>query len=121
MATLQIFDEDGKLTEQWQLGGRSMTVGRGDTADVKIDDDGLSRRHFTIVREGGEFVIRDLSSRNGTWIEGDRRAHAILRDGDSIQAGRTRFQFCEQILRSDVTLHRLTGPHDTVVIPELSV
>jgi|SRR3954467_14197237 len=121
MATLQILDEGGELTEQWQLGGRPLTVGRGDTADVKIDDDGLSRRHFTIVREGGEFVVRDLSSRNGTWIEGERRTHAILRDGDSIQAGRTVFKFCEQILRSDVILRRLTGPNDTVVIPELIV
>lgn len=121
MAILQIFDAAGKPTEQWQLGGRPLTVGRGDAADVKIDDNGLSRRHFTIVREGGEFVIRDLISRNGTWVEGDRRADAVLHDGDSIQAGNTRFRFTEQILRNDIALRRQMGPHDTVVIPELSL
>jgi pSer/pThr/pTyr-binding forkhead associated (FHA) protein len=121
MATLQILDDEGKPTEQWQLGGRPLTVGRGDAADVKIDDNGLSRRHFTIVYEGGEYLIRDLFSRNGTWVDGDRQADAILHEGDSIQAGGTRFRFCEQILRNDVTLRRLTGPYDTVVIPELSL
>jgi pSer/pThr/pTyr-binding forkhead associated (FHA) protein len=121
MATLEIFDEEDRPTEQWELGGRPLTVGRGDAADVKIDDDGLSRRHFTIMREGGEFVIRDLSSRNGTWVEGSRRTSTILHDGDAILAGRTRFRFCEQNLHSEVTMRRLTGPNDTVVIPELSV
>ena len=81
-------------------------------ADVKIDDEGLSRRHFMIVREGTNYLVKDLSSRNGTWVHGHRALTAKLRDNDCILAGNTLFRFCEERATTSV-LQPVTGPHGT--------
>ena len=39
-------------------------------ADVIVDDASLSRIHFTISRDGAAFVLTDMSSQNGTWVDG---------------------------------------------------
>ena len=63
-------------------------VGRGDEADVEVDDPGVSRRHAMVVRRsGGECVLVDLQSRNGTYVNGLRVRSSPLREGDKIQLG----------------------------------
>jgi two-component system, cell cycle response regulator len=65
-------------------------LGRDDTADLAIDDPGVSRRHARIVREkAGDFVIEDLDSTNGTYVGADAIAgtRRPLRPGDQIQLG----------------------------------
>jgi pSer/pThr/pTyr-binding forkhead associated (FHA) protein len=66
MATLCLLGIDGAQGKQWEISDQPVTVGRGATADVKVEDDGLSRRHFMVLREGADYLIKDLSSRNGT-------------------------------------------------------
>jgi transcriptional regulator with GAF, ATPase, and Fis domain len=64
-------------------------IGRGNTSDIVIPDDGVSRRH-AIVYAGPEPEIEDLASKNGTWVDGqalqpgERRA---LKSGSSVQIG----------------------------------
>ena len=60
------------------------------------EDDGLSRRHFMVLREGADYLIKDLSSRNGTWVHGHRAVTARLSHNDCILAGHTLFRFCEE-------------------------
>ena len=67
-------------------------------ADVTIPDDTLSRRHFLIWREGESFLIKDLNSQNGTWVDGQRAQGTKLRHDVCIVAGRTVFMFCEHRL-----------------------
>ena len=43
-------------------------VGRASDSDIQIRDSSISRRHAEIIRRGGMFLIKDLKSRNGTWI-----------------------------------------------------
>ncbi len=93
MASLCLLDEDGSLAGQWELGEQPVAVGRGAAADVIVDDPALSRRHFLIQREGGEFLLTDLNSRNGTWVDGRRAATEKLHHHDCILAGRTLFLF----------------------------
>jgi diguanylate cyclase (GGDEF)-like protein len=52
-------------------------------------DDGVSRRHASIRLVGGEMVVEDLGSRNGTFVNGARIARHQLSDGDKIQVGST--------------------------------
>jgi pSer/pThr/pTyr-binding forkhead associated (FHA) protein len=85
-------------------------------ADVKIEDDGLSRRHFMILREGADYLVRDLSSRNGTWVHGHRAVTAKLRDNDCILAGNTLFRFCEGQASASAAPQPVTGPHGTRVV-----
>ena len=104
------------MAGEWELTGASLTVGRGTSVDVRINDEGLSRRHFLIVREREEYVIKDLSSRNGTWVHGVRALTARLRDSDCILAGRSLFRFSEDHALPTPALPGVTGPHGTKIL-----
>lgn len=66
---------------------QSTLIGRGDDCDVLLDGETISRHHCTITRWGGAFVIQD-SSRNGTFVNGQRIQQAQLKHGDQIRIGR---------------------------------
>jgi adenylate cyclase len=114
MATLYQIGENGSRAEQWEVGEKPVLVGRKGHAQVSITDEGVSRRHFIISRHGEGYIIKDLNSRNGTWVEGRRVSVEKLRHNDCIQAGRTLFLFAE---RSALSARIGEGPHGTVMIP----
>ncbi len=116
MAKLYLLGKDGAMADQWEIGGSPLAVGRGTSVDVNINDDGLSRRHFLIVREGEDYVIRDLSSRNGTWVHGHRAVTARLRDNDCILAGHSLFRFCADRAAPVPVTQSMSGPHGTEIL-----
>jgi DNA-binding CsgD family transcriptional regulator len=66
----------------------SAVIGRDDAADLVFAVDGLSRKHARIALEpSGDASIVDLSSRNGTFVNGRRVDSAALRDGDELRLG----------------------------------
>src|SRR5690606_22217230 len=70
------------------------TVGRGTTNTIVVPDLAMSRQHFEIVKTLDEtFVLRDLQSVNGTFLNGTRIQEADLLHGDRIEAGKTVLQF----------------------------
>ena len=69
------------------------TIGRHPDSSVFLDDITVSRRHCDIVREGDGFVVRDVGSLNGTYVNRDRVDVSALRDGDEIQVGRFHLTF----------------------------
>lgn len=66
-----------------------LTIGRGSTVDLKIDDPGISRNHAEIVFVGGGVEVRDLGSTNGVIVDGRRADAAPLRDGSQVRLGNT--------------------------------
>jgi pSer/pThr/pTyr-binding forkhead associated (FHA) protein len=116
MATLCLLDQDGVLGTRWELTNAPVTVGRGAAVDVKVEDDSLSRQHFMIAREGSEYVIKDLSSRNGTWVHGHRAVIARLQDNDCILAGHTLFRFSTDIGAPPAGTPVPRGPHGTQIL-----
>jgi pSer/pThr/pTyr-binding forkhead associated (FHA) protein len=86
------------MTERWEIGERPVAIGRDDSADVQIKDESLSRRHFLIARQGESYLLQDLDSQNGTWVDGQRARTVKLRHHDCIAAGRTLFLFSERCL-----------------------
>lgn len=68
-------------------------LGRGLTADVRLDDATVSRKHAVIVRRDDTVVILDDRSMNGVWVNGERVQEATLGDGDEITFGRVRLHF----------------------------
>jgi pSer/pThr/pTyr-binding forkhead associated (FHA) protein len=116
MATLCLLGNDGATAKQWEIGDAPVTIGRSGPVDVKVDDEGLSRRHFMIVREGAEYVVKDLSSRNGTWVHGHRAVAAKLQHNDCILAGNTLFRFCEEQAAASAVPELLNGPHGTQIV-----
>lgn len=117
MATLYQIGEDGTQAEQWELSERPVVVGRSGQAEVHVRDDGLSRRHFVIVREGEDYVIKDLNSRNGTWVRGRRVLAEKLHHNDLILAGHTRFRFAAPPYLSAAASWAPSGPNGTAILP----
>ena len=58
-------------------------------ADVEIDSPDVSRRHAVIERKDGVYVVRDLGSTNGTYVNGQRIDEAPLSNGDRVVVGQT--------------------------------
>jgi hypothetical protein len=68
-------------------------AGRSPDADIFLDDVTVSRKHVEFVREGGTFVVRDVGSLNGTYVNRNRIEQAVLRAGDEVQIGKFRMTF----------------------------
>ena len=115
-ATLYQIREDGSRGERCDITNRPVVVGRGRLANLIVEDEGLSRQHFVILREGEDYVIRDLNSRNGTWVDGERVFTEKLHHRASILAGRTRFLFLDHAVSSATARNALTGPHGTQML-----
>src|SRR5258708_6317614 len=71
----------------YKLKPERTALGRGDRTDVRIVDDGVSREHAAVAREGGKIVLLDLDSTNGTFCNGTRVPRQELVDGDKISIG----------------------------------
>jgi diguanylate cyclase (GGDEF)-like protein len=69
--------------------GREMEIGRRPAADVFVQDSGVSRRHATILADADGATLRDLRSRNGTFVNGRPVSEARVGDGARIQIGAT--------------------------------
>jgi signal transduction histidine kinase len=67
----------------------AMTIGREAGNLVRLDDNEVSRRHAEIRRVGQGFVVGDLKSSNGTYLNNRKVERAELSSGDQIQIGRT--------------------------------
>ena len=88
--------------EVWGRSGRElrtldaerMTVGTLESNDVVVDVDGVSRVHAVFERFGDTWCVRDLGSRNGTFVNGGRIVgEQALHSGDEIVLGRLRLLF----------------------------
>ena len=68
-------------------------VGRHPDSDIFLDDVTVSRRHAEFYRQGGRFVVRDVGSLNGTYVNRERIEEAELHEGDEVQVGKFRLVF----------------------------
>lgn len=69
------------------ISDRSLIIGRGQDADVRLSDSSVSRRHARISVAGGTIVVEDLGSTNGTSINGRKVTREALRIGDTLTLG----------------------------------
>jgi hypothetical protein len=76
-------------TREIAVSGEQLALGRGSEADVRFDDDGLSRLHATVYREGDKVWIVDENSSNGTFVNGVRvpPSGTPLNNGDTLKIG----------------------------------
>ncbi len=71
------------------LSPERVRVGRSQDSELFLSDDGVSRRHATLHREGNTYVVADEGSANGTFVAGVKVDRHELKDGDVIQFGPT--------------------------------
>jgi diguanylate cyclase (GGDEF)-like protein len=80
----------GSVGEMYSLKQAEVVIGRSPKATIRIDDDGISRRHARLTVGNGEVRIEDLESANGTLVNGASLSGTrILHDGDKITLGST--------------------------------
>jgi pSer/pThr/pTyr-binding forkhead associated (FHA) protein len=76
---------------------RPFTVGRDPGNDIILRDPKVSRHHAEIVFERGFFVLHDLASANGTYVNGKRVRVAPLTHGAKLRMGNTYGRFSEEL------------------------
>lgn len=86
MAHLRIIK--GNLTGSiFELGEESISIGRNDDCTISLDCESTSHQHAEVFSRKGKDYIKDLGSRNGTWVNRKRVADHVLKNGDSIKIG----------------------------------
>ncbi len=78
-----------------------ISIGRDSGQMVVLDDPFISRRHTRIEKKKDHYVLKDMSSRNGTFLNGNKIFSALLKDQDRIQVGKTEFTFSSKMFQKN--------------------
>ncbi len=92
-SALLIMQRGPSAGARFLLDAARTVAGRSVDADIFLDDVTVSRRHAEFVREGDDFLVRDVGSLNGTYVNRNRIDSAVLRAGDEVQIGKYRLTF----------------------------
>lgn len=79
--------------DSYTLAQETTTAGRNPDAEIFLDDVTVSRRHAQVVRVDGGYMVRDLGSLNGTYVNRSRISETRLVSGDEVQIGKFRLLF----------------------------
>jgi FHA domain len=82
------------LALDWSGAARELSIGRSRGCDVVLTDISVSRRHARLIPRDGAWVLQDLASTNGTYLNGHPVSRCQLRPGDRLALG-------EALLRVD--------------------
>lgn len=102
--------------------GEEIVIGRDENCDVTISDTSSSRRHAALIQSGTRFVLKDLDSKNGTWIRSKRIEEHKLFNDTNFRIGDTIFVYKAPFRHEAITLDGLDntnfepGPRTPVVV-----
>jgi hypothetical protein len=115
MSRLIVLTRHGSV-RQVNIQGPITTIGRDPACGVHIDSLGVSRHHAAIHWTGDRFVLTDLASRNGTFVNKARIRERALKNGDAIGAGdcQLRFLYANTVLPAVDALRLVTMPDELV-------
>lgn len=83
------------------LTGENATIGRSEEATITLKDPSSSRKHASIERTGRGWMLNDLGSANGTYLNGATVKESALQDGDIILIGNTELRFVEPMVAAE--------------------
>ncbi|MBL9037578.1 MAG: sigma 54-dependent Fis family transcriptional regulator [Archangium sp.] len=83
--------------------GEALKIGKAPDNDVVIDHPTVSRNHLVVRRQGDAFLVQDLGSTNGTFIDGAQVREAFLRAGALLEVGDVQLRFQPQVRALDVS------------------
>ncbi|MCB9435830.1 MAG: FHA domain-containing protein [Anaerolineales bacterium] len=107
-----VITEGEQAGQRWVIERSGFTIGRGGECDLILPERQVSREHVKIHREGDDYYLEDLDSKNGTWVnEIQLKADTIrLRDGDDISiAMAVRMTFVGSEATAPLVLNRLAA------------
>lgn len=85
----------GREGEKVVLDADLLTIGRNPENHLFLDDVTVSRHHARVIRDAAGYVIEDLNSLNGTYVNRARVERHHLADGDELQIGKFKLSFLE--------------------------
>jgi len=92
-SALLVMQRGPSVGSRFLLDAERTVAGRSEHADIFLDDVTVSRKHAEFVREDGHFVVRDIGSLNGTYVNRNRVDAVALVTGDEVQIGKYRLTF----------------------------
>jgi diguanylate cyclase (GGDEF)-like protein len=109
------------MGKRFPLQRTEVVLGRGSDCDIQVDRDSVSRRHARVFRNGDQWMVEDLGSTNGSYVNDVPVQRSILRDSDFLKIGAAIFKFLsgagveaayhEEIYRMTI-IDGLTGAHN---------
>jgi two-component system, cell cycle response regulator len=116
-----IYPPGPDMGKRFLLDRAELVLGRGTDCDIQVDRDSVSRRHARVYREEPNWLVEDLQSTNGSYVNDNPVSKAPLRDGDFLKIGAAIFKFLtganvevsyhEEIYRMTI-VDALTGTHN---------
>jgi diguanylate cyclase (GGDEF)-like protein len=116
-----IYPPGPDMGKRFPLTRNEIVLGRGADCDVQVDRDSVSRRHARVFRDGEAWMIEDLGSTNGSYVNDVPVQRSVLRDADFLKIGAAIFKFLsgagveasyhEEIYRMTI-VDGLTGAHN---------
>ena len=70
---------------------KPIVLGRGIETDIRVEDEEVSRAHCAVWLESEKYLVKDLRSRNGTFVNDARVTEAELKSGDRVRIGHCEF------------------------------
>ncbi|HKA89564.1 MAG TPA: sigma 54-interacting transcriptional regulator [Haliangiales bacterium] len=95
---------------EWVLWADVVTAGKAPGNDIVLDEETVSREHFEIVRDGKGWLVRDLRSTNGTFLDGAQIQSGYLRVGSVVSAGAAQLKFTPLAERVELAPLARFGP-----------
>jgi pSer/pThr/pTyr-binding forkhead associated (FHA) protein len=106
MASVKLQFEE-RVLKEWPA-DLMLTIGRLPDNDVVIDNPAVSSHHACLFRDGDSWVIEDLDSKNGTFVNDKRVGRHVLRHGDVLLVGKHTLMFDQHAAGAPAAEH--TGP-----------
>ena len=78
---------DDRELQQFAVGATPVSIGRAADSHIVIDNPAVSARHARVYREGNQYVLEDLNSTNGTFVNDKPIARHTLVEGDVVVGG----------------------------------
>jgi diguanylate cyclase (GGDEF)-like protein len=109
-----------ELGRQIELTMDALEIGRAETAGLRLDIEQVSRRHAAIQRFGSHYILADLNSTNGTFVNDEKITTRELKDGDRIRIGKAVLKYSESDVEAEyhfrifnmANLDALTGAYN---------
>ena len=115
----------GRKPDRYEITGKTITIGRSDSNDIILDEEGASGSHCQVILKGKALFIEDLGSKNGTFLNGERIKKVPFYLEDVIQIGESYIKISNDHL-SVVERQMLSKPvnrrknHVDLTLPVLS-
>jgi predicted component of type VI protein secretion system len=108
-----LVQEGNSPKTQWPLAKSSIIIGRETESDVQIADRQVSRQHAEVTRTDQGFMLRDLGSKNGTFLNGEpvSQEPRLMRNGDDVGIALcAKLTFIEENATAPVISHQFQQP-----------